>query len=321
MQRNHALTLSFLCLRRAARSAWERKDLWPLGIVAGVLWSGVILNDLVPRAKMIAQVAHEGITVISPQLETILARFEGPHLAAILSGGVASVVLIGLIILAFAAACQHALLNAAHHHATARRPSWGMLIRHGVPRTLPMLLVNLGSLVLISNIILGGTQLIIPLTPVHSIADAVFGAIFAGALLALALVVQILSLLTLLFIAREGASIRVAFAESWQTWNRHKADWLLLALTLFCANAVITLGYHGILLLMSAPFRFFVSAAIASGSFSMLSTVFLMQYVTVTILSLAVAGWSAVFTYATWSECAVALDGRRPVTHHRRSRR
>lgn len=299
-------------LWRALQTAWGHKELWPFALLAGLAGTGVVVNDLLQQAEI---ALTPGIDVAN-MLGGSLAQFITSYAGLVLSSGTGHIVtatlgfcaIIGsatfLIVL-----CQQILLVAMHRavHRKEKLTGRELLKTLHHHHFLRILGADLLFHVAIFLVLGGGGELIrsLPLTLPAGGATAI---LLAAATLFVAFVLNVIAMLTLIAVGEEHTSITDALQEGTARFLRHPLVSCEVALLVFAANLVLTIGFLFGLSVLAIPLGILLAEALSQGLLTMMIGVSFVGTLIVVFFTVAMAGFMTTFTYAAWTLLAEYLD-------------
>ncbi len=313
-------------LWRALQTAWSHKELWPFALLAGLAGTGVVVNDLLQQAE----VALTPSINVANMLGGSFANFITSYAKLVISSGTTNIVIATLGFCGIIAGgtflvvlSQQILLVAMHRavHRKAKLTGRELLKTLHHHHFLRILGTDLLFHVAIFMVLGGGAALIRNL-PTSVPAGGATAILLAAATLFAAFVLNVVTMLTLIAVGEEHVSITDALQEGTARFLRHPLVSCEVALLVFAANLVLTLGFLFGLTVLALPIGLLLAEALSQGSLSMMIGISLVGTMLIVFFVVAMAGFMTTFTYAVWTLLAEYLD-RAPFSsrfhHHTRN--
>lgn len=311
MNNQHTTPIYRPMLWRALQTAWAHKELWPFALLAGLAGTGVVINDLVqqasiaftPSVSVSALFGGDALTFFQQYLRLVIGSGTTHLPLSILS--ILAVMIGGLFLVTL---CQQLLFVAIHRavHQKTRLTGRALLQSLHHHHFLRMLGVDMLFHVVI-YLVLGGGGLLLRNFPAFAFSE-IFAIALAAAILFVSFVLNVIFMLTLIAVGEEHVSITDGIIEGVMRFLRHPLVSCEVALLVFAANLVMTVGYLFGLAIISIPFGLLFAEALSRSSlFLMIALAFFgtLAAVMFTVLS---AGFMTTFTYAMWTLLADYLD-------------
>lgn len=312
-------------LWRALQTAWSHKELWPFALLAGLAGTGVVVNDLLKQAEI---ALSPGIDVAN-MLGGSLASFITSYAGLVISSGTSNIITATLGFLAIISSgaflivlCQQILLVAMHRavHRKAKLTNRELLKTLHHHHFLRILGTDLLFHVAIFIVLGGGAALIRDL-PTSIPVGGTTAILLAAATLFAAFILNIIAMLTLISVGEERISIVDALKEGCMRFLRNPLVSFEVALLVFAANLILTVGFLFGLTILGLPVGILLAEALSQGSLGMMIGVSFIGTMTALFFIVGMAGFMTTFTYAVWTLLAEYLD-RSPFTsrfhHHTR---
>lgn len=314
-------------LWRALSTAWAHKELWPFALLAGLMGSGVIVNDLLQQAQ-IALTPNLGVGAF---LGGDIGVFFERYASLILSSGTKSIVLTVIGTIAILASgvflivlCQQVLLTAIRRAIQKKTKLTGRDLLRSLHHHHYLRILGSNAIfhVLIYIVLGGGGVLMRNVSMTYSYGDSL-AVIIAAITLFLAFVLNILSMLTLIAVGQERATLFTGFLEALDRFLRHPLVACETALLVFATNFFLSIGYLLGLCLLAFPIGLLFSEALNTGTLFGVMAIAFFGTLTVTIFTIFTAGFMTTFTYSMWTLLAHTLDSspfKSRFHHHIRQR-
>jgi len=299
-------------LWRALQTAWNHKELWPFALLAGFASTGVVVNDLLQQAE----VALTPSIDVANMLGGSLASFVTSYARLVISSGTSHIITATLGFCGIVAGgtflivlCQQILLVAMHRavHRKAKLTGRELLKTLHHHHFLRILGADLLFHVAIF-IVLGGGAALIRNLPTSIPAGGATAILLAAATLFAAFVLNVVAMLTLIAVGEEHTSITDALQEGTARFLRHPLVSCEVALLVFAANLILTIGFLFGLTILALPIGLLLAEALSNGSLSMMIGVSFVGTILAVFFIVAMAGFMTTFTYAVWTLLAEYLD-------------
>jgi hypothetical protein len=303
---------------QAWQTAWGHKKLWLLGVLAGILNTGGVIDVLFTAFKrtqtvvlgpdLVAGFFRESI----PGAET-LATF-AQKTAQTSDTRVLWTVLIlsalGIIGLYLAVAAQDALIHAIKAAKPGRKLHLPNLFRHGHHVLAHLFTINiLGRLAMSVTIAITGLLFAAVAstdTAKNALGDAAILLLFVPA----TLLVSYLSIYAIVETSLKEKPVFTSIMDAWHALKRHLLSLTEVAILLFAANLVISAAMILAILLFAVPYLLIFTGTLFLASGPLWVGVTLAGTIGVFLIIIAFMGFGTVFTYAVWVGTYQKFSGR-----------
>ena len=302
-------------LREAWRLTWQRKTLWIFGIFAAFVSTGGVMDlatNGLQRASMhgslmrrVAETCFTNYTLLGEYIGQVRAFGALQSTVAIFFVGL---IFIGLLFLAVLS--QTSLI----HGIKSETPEHPNIIRKRAHDHLfRIFTVDLGTKV-ISSLLIVVTA--IPMlwyfaeTGRYNVLIGFFQTLilFPGAL-----IISIISMLSVIHLIETECTVREAVQDSWNVFTKHWLATFEYALILFAFSALACLVILGIIVLLSVPYALVYTLSLLTGSF----VIFVITNVLYGLFALAVVlacgGCMVTYQYSAWYLFYKQTEHRNPV--------
>ncbi|MCH8049166.1 hypothetical protein IH979_00445 [Patescibacteria group bacterium] len=300
---------------RSLKTAWGHPEFWLIGALAGLASTGASSNHLFKSFWRIRPA--ETIT-----FDTLRQVLDGlPWLATyvknllLLGPGRIGLTVLALFILAVAVVilvvgAQQLILISLHRIASRKKQLtlkqlFGALQHWHFWRIFSVdALVYLASMIILALAALVLTPLISGSTALNFVA---YLAVYA-VLIPLALVINILGMLTLVTIIRKETGLLEAFLHSLKLLRHH---WLVafeLSILLFLINGIGTIALFLALILFAALVALLVLSSLGAGSIVLMALITFFGVLGGVFIVVAYGGFMTVFNYGVWIRLAGRLE-------------
>ena len=289
-------------LRDALRLTWQRKTLWIFGFLAAFVSTGGVfdvaasgLHRIQVGGSFLYQLldtSFVGYTLVSTYVGQIrsLGSFTTAAIVFCLT-----LIILGAIFLAVLSqtALIHGIKSETHEHPNVFR-------KRAHDHIGRVFIVDLFTK------IAGGILVCLTTLPMlwFYLATSTYSFLIAFIQLLIffpvVLVINIVSLLSVIHIIETGATVHEAVSDSWKMFKSHWLATIEFAVILFLIIAASAIGIFALILALSVPYAFIYSASLLTGSFAVfLITNVLFALLTVLII-FALGGGIVTFQYAAW---------------------
>lgn len=296
----------------AVSHAWYHRELWPIAAIAGLAGIGAAINDVLTQARLSSTLpGTDPLTLITSisftrdMLENIV--LQGPR-AIILTTLIT--IAVGVFFALLLAWCQHITLRASHHAVQSKQPlSLQELAKDAAhPRILRILTIDVLVKVLILNVVIIASMLISALNPAASFFDAFFGTIFSAFTIFIAFVINIVGMLALIHVVKKNGSAVAGLETAWATLRTHPIACIELSILLFALTfALSIIAIVGLVLIGSLSIPFF-GLMISQGTLLGITFVTFCAVLVGSIWAVALAGFSTLVTYLSWTSLTETLE-------------
>lgn len=313
-------------LKQALETAWIHRELWPIAAVAGLAGTGAVINDVLNQAKLAVNIPNSRLGEVLanwPIFEAYQENFNFISLTHITLGTLIMIA-ITLFGVAVVAACQQVIIRVAHTALKHKRHlSLREIGREFVhPRIFRFITLILFLKLAVANLMLVTKFLVANLQFGQIVSDAFFGLVFALAVLAFTLSLNVVVIIALIGIARKNLSLGQSLAYAWNIYRRHAFICLEMSILLFAFNFLVSAAYDGTLIAVGAPAVIAFLSALKTGSLAMYIVLVALTTLLTVVITLAFAGFATTFTYAAWTGLADRLEKKtvppRVIWHTRR---
>jgi hypothetical protein len=296
----------------AIAHAWYHRELWPIAAIAGLAGIGAGINDVLTQARLSSVLpGTDPLTLITS------ISFTRDVLTNIVLQSPSAIILITLLALLFGLLCgvllswsQHIILRASHRAIAQKKPlSLNELAKDAAhPRIVRILTIDAFIKILILNVIIITGILISGLNPMHSFFDAFFGTIFSGFTIAFAFALNVWGMLSLILVVKKNLSVTAGLGSALRMLKKHPVACTELSLLLFAATFGISLvAIVGLILIGSLSIPFF-SIMISQGTLLGITFVTFCTVLLGTTWAVALAGFSTLVTYLSWTTLIESLE-------------
>lgn len=296
-------------LKNAWQTTWRHKELWFLGLLAGLAYSGTILQNVVGsvlRIRPANTVTVETLEQSSPSVPYIISY--GSSLMDFPPGRLIATIIAALFVIAvvifFLVMSQHMLLESIHRSANRKKHMrigqiWAT--KKGVHF---WRLFAIDALIVIATaIVTVGSS--IPLALMLSDRIGLNFLAYLGfylVVLPLLFSINIVGMFAIVHVVRRKDGIDRAISRAINALHKHWLSAAELALVLFLVNVVAYAFFAIMLFILTIVVAPFFLGAVGLGSLILMSLVGLMAALTGIVLYLAYFGGLTVFNYAVWTE-------------------
>ncbi len=303
---------------QAWQTAWGHKKLWFLGVFAGILNTGGVIDVLFTALKRTETV------VLGPDLIPGLFRLSIPGAQTLATfaektsqtsdARILWTVLIlsalGIAVLYLSVACQDALIHAIKHAKPKRKLHLPSLFRHGHHVLAHLFTINiLGRLTMTIAIAVAGV--LFATVASSDVTKTVLGDIAVLLLFVPAtLLVSYLSIFATVEVSLKEKPVFVSIMDAWHVLKRHLLAVSEIAILLFAANMVISGTMILAILLFAVPYLLIFTGTLFLASGPLWVGVTLAGTLGVFLIIVAFMGFSTVFSYAVWVGVYKKFSGR-----------
>lgn len=299
-------------LWRALSTAWNHKELWPFAILAGLAGSGVVVNDLLQQAQIALTPGTDAFGFINGDLGVFFQRYA----ALIIHSGTTNILyaIFGITLILgggtfLIVLCQQMLIVALHRalhkktHLTGREMVRSLHHHH----FLRILGVDLLFHVIIF-IVLSGGGLLLHNLPANLPSGGAVAILLAAAVLFIAFVLNVISMLTLIAVGEEHVSILQGIREGVSRFLRHPMVSCEVAMLVFAANFGLTIAYFFGLTAIGIPIGLLFAEAFTSGTIGEMIAIASVGALLAGMFTILAAGFMTTFTYGVWMNLADYLE-------------
>jgi len=298
-------------LKKAWKIVRTRKELWVLGIFAGFVNTGAVLEV----AFRVSQPAESNSSLQKLFAENIIPGFDAWRLWFVQFGVIETwrAILVGLIILAviialvaLAVCSQHGLVKGTLSRSRQKTMDLLKLPKRACWK---ILIVDIMTKILVAIMLAVST---IPLALLSSQIFANIAASFVVLLLFIAIMVTLsmLSILTIASIAHRGHSLHEALVEAWGIFRRHPLATFETALLVFVIHLLGGIITFMIIMVLWIPYLIAYLAAVLTTTTALTAIVSLMTAGIMLLVVLIAGGILTAFQYAVWSLIYQKLRGK-----------
>lgn len=295
-------------LARAWQITWRHKQLWVLGLLAGLLQAGNVVEILVRSFSAVTdaqlnlsdylQRAYPGAALVG-----LLAFLRGSaDLRVAASGGLVFLIiaLVTLLFLWVTSVSESALI------LTASRPpkkpmALNALFERGKPFGWRLVLTHFVSRLLISALLLAASLPLFLVANYASLGNIIFTFVTMMIFLFLALIISFMTLYTACGIVLRKERLLVALHNAWFITGRHFLVSLETAALLFLAQLAAGLMVVLFALLLMFPLTLLMLGAAISGTPGIIGGIVIFAFILVIALSLILGAAVATFQIVTWT--------------------
>lgn len=305
-------------LSRAWKTTWQHKELWIVGVLAGIANAGSILNQVSRLFWQIQPIDSWKEQIIAstkagiPWLLPFFQRMLQYHPSRIFF--TAALILIALIVLGIIVfSAQHILLQGIHRSKThtnhfTLRELWKSLRHHHLLRVFA---INAYAWLSTTLLLLLST---FPLTFFLSSSTLANGFVYAAfyiVLVPIVFVINALGMFTLIHVVRFEETIWQALGKSWHVLKTHWVTAFETGLVLYLINLLMPLCLFIVSLLIAAPLSLFAVSTLATGTTVLMYIIYSIVILFLIALFIAFTGALATFNYAVWTHMLEYIEKRR----------
>ncbi len=297
---------------RSLATAWNHKELWLFALFASLAGTGVIVNDVLKQARvMFAPTVETYQGLVGNAWLFVLTYVRNLVVAGtdyLIASGVA--VMVAIAAGAFIIAASQQVLLVAMHRAAKRKKR--LTLRQTLQsvhhiHALRVLGIDLLFRVAAFIVMTGGGLLLRDLA-IGGFIDTLLAVALSAITLAVGFVLNIMSMFSLIGVAREELTIVAALREGMERFVRNPVIAFETAAILFAMNLALSLIFLLGLGFFAAPSAILFAEAIAAGSLTAVMLVGALTLAVFVTWTVVLAGFATTFTYAMWVELVERLE-------------
>lgn len=293
--------------RRAWKTTWHHRELWPIAAVAGVLGSGSVFLEIIRQGNLLSWFAAIDWQQLAPWGDLFAATVND---ISLLHGPVWTLLMLSLflgigLVYALLVGAQHALLRTGHRaaHQKARFTFSELAFEIIHPRFGSMALINAASKILtILLLLIGGLQL--QSLTITEPFDVFFGGIYSVTIVGLCFVINTVAMLALTEIAEDHRTLQHALAFAWKSFVRSPLVAIELAALQFGAQLLGSLVFLACIGATTIVTNALIPLLVSTESLTLIAGAAICGILIALTAAVAAAGALVTFTYAVWTEFA-----------------